>query len=57
MLLNNIVDCKTNVITIWNCVYLNKAVHHLKHNGGFNESLLNNISPFVWKHINFLVEY
>ena len=46
-----------NAITIWNCVYLNKAIDHLKCNGGFDESLLNNISPLGWKHINFLGEY
>ena len=46
-----------NAITIWNCVYLNKAIDYLKRNGGFDESLLNNISPLGWKHINFLGEY
>ncbi|QSW21480.1 Tn3 family transposase [Clostridium gasigenes] len=46
-----------NAITIWNCVYLNKAIDHLKCNSGFDESLLNNISPLGWKHINFLGEY
>ncbi|MBU3179306.1 transposase [Clostridium estertheticum] len=45
-----------NAITIWNCVYLKKAIDHLKCNGGFDESLLNNISPLEWKHINFLGE-
>lgn len=34
-----------------------KAVDYLKINGGFDESLLNNISPLGWKHINFLGEY
>lgn len=46
-----------NAISIWNTVYLQEAVNHLKNNGGFDEDLLKKISPLGWEHINLLGEY
>lgn len=46
-----------NSITLWNTVYLSKAVEKLKEKESFNEELLNNISPLAWEHINFVGEY
>lgn len=46
-----------NAISIWNTVYLQEAVNHLKNNGGFDEKLLKKISPLGWEHISLLGEY
>lgn len=46
-----------NAISIWNTVYLQEAVNHLKNNGGFDEELLKKISPLGWEHISLLGEY
>lgn len=46
-----------NAISIWNTVYLQKAVEHLKSKNELNEDLLKNISPLAWEHINLLGEY
>lgn len=46
-----------NAISIWNTVYLQKAINHLKSTVSFNEDLLKHIAPLGWEHINFLGEY
>ncbi|MGG2067481.1 Tn3 family transposase [Bacillus sp. S14(2024)] len=46
-----------NAISIWNTVYLSKAVDILRKSGTLDEKLLNHISPMAWEHINFLGEY
>lgn len=47
-----------NAISIWNTVYLEKAVEYKReYKGGINKNLLKHISPLNWSHINFLGEY
>jgi hypothetical protein len=46
-----------NAISIWNTVYLEKAVECQKKYKGIDENLLKHISPLNWSHINFLGEY
>ncbi|WAH38648.1 transposase [Alicyclobacillus dauci] len=46
-----------NAISVWNTVYLTKATEFKRAQGGFQEELLNHISPLGWEHINFLGEY
>ncbi len=47
-----------NAITIWNTVYLTKAIEFLKINGEtIDEELLSHVSALNWEHINFLGEY
>lgn len=46
-----------NAISIWNTVYLTKAIEYKKENGVLHEELLHHISPLDWEHINFLGEY
>lgn len=46
-----------NAISIWNTMYLQKAIDYLKSTDKLNEDLLKNIAPLGWEHINFLGEY
>ena len=46
-----------NAISIWNTVYLAKAVEFQKKKGLLKDELLSHISPLRWEHINFLGEY
>ena len=47
-----------NAISVWNTVYMQRAIDHLKAAGNnFDENLLKHISPLGWEHINFLGEY
>lgn len=46
-----------NAISIWNTMYLQKAINHLKQKETIYESLLKHISPLGWEHINLLGEY
>jgi len=46
-----------NAISVWNTVYLQKAIDYLKSENDFDENLLKHISPLGWEHINFLGEY
>lgn len=46
-----------NAISIWNTVYLEKAIAYQKEHGGIDENLLKHVSPLNWSHINFLGEY
>lgn len=47
-----------NSISIWNTIYLEKAIEYKKSIGeDLNESLIANISPLGWENINMLGEY
>jgi len=49
-----------NAISIWNTVYLNKAITELKQRKdlkNLDEDLFKHISPLGWRHINFLGDY
>jgi len=46
-----------NAISVWNTVYLQKAIDYLKSENDFDENLLKHISPLGWEHINFSGEY
>ena len=46
-----------NAISVWNTVYMEKAVEELKRTGEFREDLMPYIWPLGWEHINFLGEY
>jgi len=46
-----------NAISLWNTIYLSKAIEYQKTNGTFREDLLPHISPLGWEHINFLGEF
>lgn len=45
-----------NAISIWNTLYLTKAVEYQKRSDSFNEELLHHMSPLGWEHINLLGE-
>lgn len=44
-------------ITVWNTVYLSKAIDFLKDKNQLNEELLPYISPLNWEHINLYGHY
>jgi TnpA family transposase len=45
-------------IVLWNTVYLERVIQHLKDNGQpINESLLKYLSPLGWEHINLTGDY
>jgi len=46
-----------NAINVWNTVYLEKAIEHLKRNNMLKEDLLCYTSSMDWEHINFLGDY
>ncbi|MGL5717078.1 MAG: Tn3 family transposase [Paraclostridium sp.] len=47
-----------NAISIWNTIYLEKAIEYKKSiEEEVNEDLITNISPLGWEHINMLGEY
>jgi TnpA family transposase len=46
-----------NAISVWNTVYLQKAIEYLKSRDELDEMLIKHISPLGWAHINFLGEY
>jgi TnpA family transposase len=46
-----------NAISVWNTVYLQKAIEYMKSKNDLDEELLKHISPLGWAHINFLGEY
>ncbi len=48
----------TAAIILWNTVYLERAVNHLKANGeNINEDLLKHLSPLGWGHIHLTGDY
>lgn len=54
---NSVLNVLINAISVWNTVYLTKAIHVLKEKRSFNEDMLYHVSPLNWEHINFLGEY
>jgi len=45
-------------IVLWNTVYLERVIQHLKDNGhSVNENLLKHLSPLGWEHINLTGDY
>src|SRR5699024_6903948 len=54
---NSALNVLINAISVWNTVYLTKAIQALKEKGRLNEDLLYYISPLNWEHINLLGEY
>jgi TnpA family transposase len=46
-----------NAISIWNTIYLEKAVKHLKNIDEYRDDLMKHISPLSWDHINFYGQY
>lgn len=45
-------------IVLWNTVYLERVIQHLKDSGQLiNESLLKHLSPLGWEHINLTDDY
>lgn len=47
-----------NIISIWNTIYLERAIDYRKSIGeDINENLIAHISPLGWEHINMLGEY
>lgn len=48
-----LMDC----ITIWNTVYLSKAVDYLRDRNELNDEFLAFVSPLNWEHINLYGHY
>ena len=47
-----------SAIVLWNTVYLERAIQHIKENGQpVNENLLKHLSPLGWEHINLTGDY
>ena len=53
----NALNIIINAISVWNTLYLAKAIEFKKDKGNLKEEMLNHISPLGWEHINFLGEY
>lgn len=48
----------TAAISLWNTVYMERAVDALKRKGvNINERLLSHLSPLGWEHINLTDDY
>ncbi|HFN3575630.1 Tn3 family transposase [Enterobacter hormaechei subsp. xiangfangensis] len=48
----------TAAISLWNTVYMERAVDALKRKGvKINEQLLSHLSPLGWEHINLTGDY
>ena len=46
------------ILILWNTVYIEKAVNHLKAQGeNINEELLKHLSPLGWSHIHLTGDY
>jgi hypothetical protein len=45
-------------IVLWNTVYLERIIQHMKDNGQpLDENLLQHLSPLGWEHINLTGDY
>ncbi|WP_249168634.1 transposase [Alkaliphilus sp. B6464] len=54
----SVLNILMNAITVWNTVYLSKAIEHLREkNQLINEELLSYVSPLNWEHINLYGYY
>ena len=48
----------TAAITLWNTVYIERAIESLKRKGiPINEQLVSHLSPLGWEHINLSGDY
>ncbi len=48
----------TAAISLWNTVYMERAIDALKRKGlKINEQLLSHLSPLAWEHINLTGDY
>ena len=47
-----------SAIILWNTVYLDRAVRHLRDHGfGVPDTLLAHVAPLGWQHINLTGDY
>lgn len=46
-----------NVVVIWNTVYLSRAIEHKRRLSGFDDTLIQHISPLNWNHIQLYGRY
>lgn len=44
-------------ITLWNTIYLEKAIEALRQHKSVDEALLPHVSPLGWEHINLTGDY
>jgi hypothetical protein len=44
-------------ITLWNTVYLERAVNALRERGAVNDALLGHIAPLCWNYIGLTGDY
>jgi hypothetical protein len=48
----------TAAISLWNTVYIERAIDYLKRKGiPFNDQLISHLSPLGWEHINLSGDY
>lgn len=53
----SVLNILMNAITVWNTVYLSKAIDYLRGKNQLNEDLLSYVSPLNWEHINLYGHY
>lgn len=53
----SVLNILMNAITVWNTVYLSKAIEYLRERNEINEDLLSHVSPLNWEHINLYGHY
>jgi len=53
----SVLNILMNAITVWNTVYLSKAIEYLRERNDLNEDLLSHVSPLNWEHINLYGHY
>ncbi|MCB2295920.1 Tn3 family transposase [Clostridium algoriphilum] len=53
----SVLNILMNAITVWNTVYLGKAIEYLRERNELNEDLLSHVSPLNWEHINLYGHY
>ena len=44
-------------VTLWNAIYLNRAVEALRENRPVEDQLLQQLSPLPWDHIHLIGDY
>ncbi|WP_267284559.1 Tn3 family transposase [Klebsiella pneumoniae] len=47
----------TAAISLWNTVYIERAIDSLRRKGSINEQLITHLSPLGWEHINLSGDY
>ena len=53
----SVLNILMNAITVWNTVYLSKAIEYLRERNELNEDLLSHVSLLNWEHINLYGHY